>query len=371
MTAPQPKAPALPARPEAADGPTIARLWGRELRPNGCAHCGSTHLVAGDEPVLCPSCAQAQLEAQPARVRTAPPELVVPFGVAPDALASQLRAWVGKVRLRPDDLTADKIAARLQRAYIPMWLVDGTVRASWEAELGFDYEVATAQEAFHDGAWQSRKITETRIRWEPRAGTLQRRYDNRRVPALADHASVLERLGAFDFERAVAYEPEMLAAAAVQLPDMPPEEVWHLAEPVFARAAAGDCASAGGAQHIRDFKLDAEYAELEWTQLLLPVYAAYYRDDEGNAIPVVINGQSGRLYGALRASMRRAWRWSAAIGAVAALLFVVGAFLALLAAFVPPALAAGAVLVAASLAVGVAAAGPVIYAARWNARNRA
>ena len=38
-------------------------------------------------------------------------------------------------------------------------------------------------------------MTETRVRWEPRVGRLNRAYENVAAPALDDHRALMARLG--------------------------------------------------------------------------------------------------------------------------------------------------------------------------------
>ena len=359
----------LPARKDIDSPAAFASGWGLALHPQGCSHCGAAFLVTDDSSVTCPLCHAAHLEAQPVRLRPEPPELVLPPTVSREQLAEHIERWLVQVRLRPEDLNSTSILGRLKPGFLPLWLVDGEVQASWRAEIGYDYKVASAQESYESGEWRSHKVTEARIRWEPRAGTLKRSYSNRLTPALADYAKIQHALGEFDFSAFTAYKPELLAGGAVRVPDLPPDEVWHLAEPVFEKATAEDCQRASDGQYIRELELEAEYSALNWTQMLVPVFSSEYRDDEGHVIPILINGQTGKLDGALRASQRKGWVWSGGLAIIAIAFFILGALAALLGVVAPPVLAVASVFIVVSLIVGVVAAIPATYVWRWNARH--
>ena len=107
-----------------------------------------------------------------------------------------------------------------------------------------------------------------------------------------------------------------------RLPNRPPQDAWPDARPRFQDEATQECCQAAGGDHIREFRWSAEYDNLNWTQLLLPVYTTYYLDDEQKPQVVLIHGQSGRISGARRASLKRARRMALIIAGVAGAIFL-------------------------------------------------
>jgi hypothetical protein len=350
----------------------ISALWKADLRAVGCLTCGVAHLTPPDwraTLLLCPACLAETLEPQPARLRPEPPEKVVPFSAAltPAHLSSALGAWLRGVWLRPADLRVERLLARLARVYVPMWLVDGRVTGHWQAQMGFDYQVESTQERFkEDKGWTVRHLTETQVRWEPRVGRLERTYHDLVVPALEkrEEAALMARLGDYEWEPASAYTPAHVANAAVRVPSLLPEEAWPLARAALDQAAAADCQRATGAQHNDEFELEAEYDELNWTQLLLPCYVTYYEDDAGRRVPVWVNGQSGQIGGQRRASSRKAWFVTGGLGVFAVLNLVAGALLALL-----DVSALAALLMTVGFFLLFTAALPVLWAWQFNQRG--
>ncbi len=314
----------------------IQTIWDADLHAVGCLTCGVAHLVPTDARALrCPSCLAEELEPQSARLRPEAPELTIPFSpsLTPADLSSRFAEWLHGVWPRPQDLGAQRLLSRLNRVYLPMWLVDGEVEGTWRARMGFDYQVESSLERFTEGGgWSSRRVKETRVRWEPRVGRIRRTYENLPVPALElqEEEEVAARLGRYQLDRAVAYTPAAVADAALRVPSLLPEEAWPLGRAALDRCAAADCQRAAGAQHSDEFTLSADYHDLNWTQLLLPFFVSYYEDDNGRVIPVWVNGQTGRISGLRRASLRKAWRATGAVGIVAALGLLVGGLLALL-----------------------------------------
>lgn len=352
--------------------------WGTPLVPLICEACDWRYLApAGpastdlDARTTCPHCAaEAVVRLDPDEAQfpyVAPPELIVPFSASQGAVDARVTTFAQGIPYAPEDLNPDALRARLQRLYLPMWLVDSDVQAQWQAEVGFDYQVVSHQERYADGAgWRTDEVHEGRVRWEPRLGRLQRHYDNVAAPALAQHALLARALGAHATGDVVRYRSDLLAGAVVRAPDRGPDAAWPEADAAVRQAAAEECRQAAAADHIRDFRWSPHYAARHWTLLLLPVYATYYRDDEGAPQRVLINGQTGQLYGAKRGSMARASRLSLIIGIVALVIFVVGLALALFSALFPPLLLLGVLGAVIGLMVAVGAVAPVTRVWAFN-----
>lgn len=351
---------------------TNHQTWGATHELLACTTCNGTFLrpegVAVDV-ALCPYCGAAGLSAvAEGEAHTQPPELLLPFALADNALPESLARFVRQTWFAPADLTANNLAARLQPIYVPMWLVDAQVQAQWQAEVGFNYQVVSHKESYQNGQWRTQQVQETRVRWEPRVGTLQRPYANQIAPALEEFAVLERTLGKYRLDEAVRpLQPTDLHEAIAYLPNRPPEDAWPEAQAALKEAAAGECRQAAAADHIREFRWQPRFASQVWTQLLLPLYTSYYRDDEGVARLVYVQGQTGLLRGQRRASMRKARRWSAILAGTAAVIFALSMLVALLADANSGLLAAAGGGLLLALLVGVTAVVPLLMA--WYANN--
>jgi hypothetical protein len=176
----------------------------------------------------------------------------------------------------------------------------------------------------------------------------------------------MAQLGAYTQDAAGPYQAEVMAAAVVRVPSLEPEAAWPFARARLDERVAADCQAAAGAQHVEQMRLAVEYGGRHWTQLLLPLYATAYQDDDGNWIPVLINGQTGRISGVRRASQRLGWQWTGLLAAVAVVLFLVGAAISAAGALVPPLLAVGGALMVLSFILGLLAPIPAIWAWQHN-----
>ena len=240
-----------------------------------------------------------------------------------------------------------------------MWLVDGEVQANWQCEAGFNYTVVSHQDRYAGGGWSSHQVQEGRVRWEPRLGNLRRVYQNIPAPALEDYSRLQAALGNFDLASARPYQAAMVEKAFVRLPDRPPQDAWSDASPAFQSAAAEECRQAASADHIRQFNWKPQFANQNWTLLLLPIYTTYYKDDEGQSRPVMLHGQQGRVIGARRASMKRATRASLSLLGAALAAFVISLILLGVSLAVPPLSVFGILGLIIAFGLGLAAIYPV------------
>ena len=324
---------------------TTMDAWGAGLCLAVCEACDHRFLIpagaggspgdgAGD-PVACPSCFTRTLTRLPEADIPVKPELVLPFQVRESTLRQAVENFAGGLWFPPGDLNPANLAGRLQRVFLPVWLVDGAVRAGWQAEAGFDYQVVSHQNRYNEngGGWSEKQVQETRIRWEPRQGRLDRSYQNVPAPALEQQHALFQRVGEYQFSAAQPYTSQALQGSlprwAVGMPERSQEDAWPDALPVFKRAAAEECQRACAANHIRAFEWQPEFTRQNWTLLLLPLLTTYYLDDERKPQVVLLHGQTGRLSGVRRASSLRARQTALWLAGFGALFFVLSLLVSL------------------------------------------
>jgi hypothetical protein len=373
-----------------------AHHWGVSMVPMLCEACDWKYLApAGSEMaapassgtrMTCPHCAAAAvvvLEPEEAHFPYAlAPELVVPFTVSAEDIDRRIAAFAEAIPYPPEELAPSRkssdgearpssvLRQRLQRLYLPMWLVDSDVEARWEAEVGFDYQVVSHKDRYTDGSgWRTEEVREGRVRWEPRIGRLARHYENVPSPALEQYAQLSRALGSHAVSDGKPYRPAFLEGAIVRAPDRDPESAWPEAEVGVRQRAVEECRSAAQAHYIRDFRWSPRYAARHWTLMLLPVYATYYHDDDGVPQRLLLNGETGQLYGVQRGSMARAGRISMGIGIAALIVFIGSLFLALMSAVMPPLLIIGILGVILGLVIGAAAVVPLARVWAFNRRH--
>lgn len=299
-------------------------VWQLAHQIYDCDQCDAAFLQpATSKTVICPLCGgekftRLSMDGNTLLLHT--PELIVPFLDEDGRLIQALTQFRRSTLLPPSDLQVTHLKNRLQQVYFPMWLVDSHVQARWQAEAGFDYEAVSYGEQYIDNGWRSFEEKERRIRWEPRVGELRRMYHNVPAPALEEHHDIERLLGKYKLERQQPYEPHVVVNAQIRLPTRSPQDAWSDAQLAFQNTAGQECKEAAQAQHIRNFKWSPHYENKHWTHILLPMRVTYYLDDAGEKQMVYIQGQSGRVVGQRRASMKLALRISFIMVALAILI---------------------------------------------------
>ena len=344
--------------------------WGVEKEPAGCTRCHHLFLVNPSALTTnCPVCRQGRLEPQPARMRSAEPELMLPFQIGKQNLLEIYNHFTSGVWIKLDDFTPEHLLERTVPLFWPMWLVDSDIHGHWQMEAGFDYQVESTKEHYSTGRWSSHKELEDRVRWEPRLGELETHVDNIAVPALEEHQTRAGQTRSYHLNRAQPFAAEKLAGAPLQIPDLPPEDAWPTALPIVKRKAAEICAKAAGAQHQRNFSIKADYQGLHWTQLLLPLYTTYYTDDDGQPRVLTVNGETGFIHGLRLASRKKGSRIAGILAGIAGGLLLL-ALLGFLLTMALPAISLLAALFAVlGFGVGIAAIFPAVWPAQWNRRQ--
>ncbi len=313
----------------------------------------------------CPYCFHSELSLldseEISHLITYSPELYFPFSVGIDVINSKLRDFVKGIRFAPRDLSIDSLNNRLTQLYIPNWLVDVHVSADWEAEMGYNYEVVSHQERFDQKSnlWKTREFTETRIKWEHTIGRLNRSYQNIRAPGIEEAPVLLQKVGEFDISTAQLFQKVPPTPTFFGMPRRTREDAWPEAEIVINSTASLECMQAAQADYIRQFRWQPDYDNQNWTLLLSPIYSTYYLDDDNNPQVILIHGQTGRLSGEQKASMRKARQVSLAIFLVAIAVFLLSLVIAFASMFVPPLLVLAGIGIFISILLAISAMIPV------------
>jgi hypothetical protein len=316
-----------------------------------CDRCGA---AATGPAGPCPACGAGTLsEGGPAAPAV---EQVVRRTVDADAAKRALAAYVQAAPFRGPELDPARLVPRA--VWWPRWLVDVDVRGHWQAEAGFDEEVQSTVEAYGSGGWSTRAVTETRTRWEPRQGTVARRYPNLEVPALARDDGATE-----------AFEPGAVGDEPVLLPDRGRDDQWPLVQERLRERLSADVATATGADHARSVYLQVDPDAAAWTVRLVPQWVAPSVDEGGEVRVLLVDGVSGAASGPRLASVAVGRRWAAIWGVAALSSLAVGAGLGLVGLVLWVLLPVALVLLV--LGAGFAVAAGVAWArpAAWNRRE--
>lgn len=356
---------------------TLASLgWGQGVICLVCNNCDWRYLVGtGYVQQECPHCHTNQLEHYQDSDFSMmvdfikPPELHLPFSFPQGKLNEKIQNFAKNIPFAPDDLRLDNLQERLQKIYLPLWLVDSEVSATWQSDCGYYYQVKSHQEKYSDGRWQTQEVIETRTRWEPRLGRLVRNYQNIVAPALEGPQRMMAVLGNYEYKKAEPVTPQSILQDTAQpllvsIPSRDKDDAWPDTLPRFQEQAMEESRQACAADQIREFKWKPEFSNQNWTLFLLPIWSSYYLDDENKPQSILVNGQSGQMSGTRRASMKKAKKISLSIIIAALITFALTVVFGLISLSVPDLTVVAGIGLVISLMISLAAIYPI--ATVWN-----
>lgn len=358
----------------------ISYHWEHPAIKAVCEQCGWVFIILnGIENPICPHCFSIRLEIETGPisqkdqiVEIQPPELVLPFKISLEQINSRIKSYTQGIPFASPDIKLAPMDDRIVQLYLPYWLLDCDITADWEIEAGYEYEPLSHRERYNQKqkSWQTEKVIEQRVRWEPRVGRLNRSYCNTQVPALEDQKNISKLLGPYDLASAGEYQARRVQNALIRLPDLHPDEAWGEARLILQTFAAEECRAASAADQQRNFRWKPTFSSQSWTLLLQPVYATYYRDDDDKPVPIFINGQSGQVTGIRRSSLKRGKRASSWILGAAILLFLISSISGAVVFLAPPVLLISIICFIASALVALAALAPVAIVWQYNHTQR-
>jgi hypothetical protein len=205
--------------------------------------------------------------------------------------------WIAEQTMAPFGLPG-RAAERITGLYLPVYLYSAAARSDYHATIG---------EAYGEG--RGRRRPGHRASSRRRQETEDRELRGRHVAYLADVVVTASRgmsnpevqaIEPFELDRLCRYSPALIAGWSAEEPSLPPEECLRLArtegQEAIRRALhefmPGD--EVGELRHATVF--DEESVDLT----LVPVWVFAFRPSRrGSAFRVLVNGQTGRVSGAL------------------------------------------------------------------------
>ena len=260
--------------------------WGVSRKTVRCQRCGASQSIdPGVAALRCAFCGAPAVVEAPAAGNMIRPEGLLPFKVDRGRAAEMFRGWLSRLWFRPNDLRENAALSALQGVYVPFWTFDAATQSEWEAEAGTPYQITV------DGR------TETRIRWEPASGFLEKFFDD--LPVAASKGlprALLQGLEPFPTKDFAAYDPSFLAGFlaeeyAVDLPDALREARSRMEGEI--RSA---CVAQIPAPMHRNLSVRTAWSGLAYKNGLFPIWIAAY-DYRGAPFRFLVNGVTGRVSG--------------------------------------------------------------------------
>jgi hypothetical protein len=285
----------------------------------GCTACGAViEIEAMTVATACTYCTSKLVDVERA---AAVVDAVAPFRIARRAAADRMAQHLAGRWWAPQALRARARAGRihpdLQGVLVPCRVYEARCRSRWSADVGVHWlETVTEHRA-----GQRRERVKQHTEWFSLQGTsAMRLYDHVVSASRGLTAPEIAGLAPFDIGRAVRFDPRLLAGFAAETPSRMDAEVERdavrsireiVAQRVESEVLTGDA--------HRRVKVDT-VVELDQARLiLLPVWVATWHH-AGKVQRMLVNGQTGRCFGAVPISGSKIALAAAAFAALALLI---------------------------------------------------
>lgn len=268
--------------------------WGAARKSVKCTKCGAvTTLDPGAAAGACAFCGTPAVVEAPPREDLVRPEGVLPFRVTRDGAAQSFRRWLAGLWFRPGDLKSRSSLTRLQGVYIPYWTFDAATHSAWTAEAGYRHQVPV--QVVENGRTVTRM--ETRTRWEPAAGTLERFFDDLPVPASRGvDAGVAREIEPFPTAELLGYDPSYLSGFLAEEYGVDLPEALASAEARMRAEIEAACAREVPGDTHRNLRVATQFSGVAYKSALLPLWIAAY-EYGGKPYRFLVNGVTGRTSG--------------------------------------------------------------------------
>lgn len=274
-----------------------ARGLGLEVRVAKCSECGArvTYSEASTSE-LCLYCGSPSVLAQEANRNAIRPESLVPLDVGKSQVEQSFQSWLKGLWFRPNDLKKTKTFEAVG-LYVPFWTFDCRVHSDWSADAGYYYyETKTVMRSVN-GKMRPTTKRVRKTRWVPAWGDRNDVFDDVLVKAsrgLPD--DLVARLGGFEVQGLVPYQPHYLAGWRAEEYQVDLEAGWELAQMEVVEVQERRCAGDVPGDTHRRLKVQNTIRDVRWKHILLPIWSLQYRYG-GKPYTVLIHGQTARIAG--------------------------------------------------------------------------
>jgi DNA-directed RNA polymerase subunit RPC12/RpoP len=254
--------------------------WAENQKRVACGQCGAlTILPAELKSAECPYCGSNQFVLTAAAERIVDPQVIALMKLDARQVAAQVKSWLGKGMLAPDDLLRAVQRIRLRPAYYSFWTFDGTVEVRWSCEV----KEGSGRYAI----------------WVNRDGVESSFFDDILVPgmkALEPHD--LEMIEPFNLKEVLEFKPEQVVGWPTLIYNRSLAEASLMArEQVTRKVRATLSARVEAGREKRNFQTRGSgWSGMTFKHVLLPLWTGMYRY-KGKDFRLLVNGQTGKVGG--------------------------------------------------------------------------
>lgn len=263
--------------------------WGVATKTVICKSCGAesvydTHEIASE----CPYCGSNQvMEAND--TSTMAPGGVVPFKIDQKEAANRFVAWIKGRFFAPKAAKETAKAKNFKGIYLPYWTFDTDTTSRYTGEYGKDRKIKRGD--------KEEIVTD----WYHTSGIYKESFDDELVCGSERHEEhMLRGIEPYDTADNKIYKPEYVAGFAAERYTIGLKAAWEKAKmAILSKIKSGvsdKIRVEHHADHVRNVRVQCDYANITYKYLLLPVWIANYKYKE-KIYQFMVNGQTGKVYG--------------------------------------------------------------------------
>lgn len=290
-----------------------------------CQSCGAELVVAQElRTTVCPYCAAPSVVERPPSVDRPVPTFALGFALTHPAAGERVKHWL---RTRNPWSHSGLKRASLQEVrgvYVPAYLYSALATSHYSASIGENYTETETYTTTENGKTVTKTRTVTKTEWRPLHGEHAEYVPDVLVTASRGLSNAeLEELEPFDLRVLARYEPALVAGWVAEEPSLSREECLTLArEETVAKVGRRLKAFMPGDSH-RDLQHQTRLESESLDVCLVPVWVLAARYDEKKPpLRVVVNGQTGEVFGKVPLSWVKVALTVLAVLAVVAAVYV-------------------------------------------------
>lgn len=278
--------------------------WGKLRNLVHCQQCGAELTYPqGAVATSCPFCGSNSVNVTVSESNLFQPQALLPFTIKPDQLKQFTQSWIQDGWMHPSSLGDSARMDKFIPFYLPYWAFSTDISFDWQAEVAH-----TVTDRYYDASSKSWK-TRTRTEWRWENGTVHKKFTNflvSGVNAKRLNPNILNELNPFDMSKLVAFNADYLAGINANAFDVDLNTAWGEAKTRLREEARELAIEDASNRQVRNLTINMSYTNEKWRYLFLPVYIAVYQF-EGKSYQVMVNGQTGKVFGQKPIDWRKVW----------------------------------------------------------------
>jgi len=259
---------------------TRGHRWAESQESISCERCGAVALLPpGQSATQCAYCGSNQLVKSPELGELIDPQVIAVMKFDEQEAMKQVKEWLRRGLLAPDDLQVAVRGLRLRPAYYSCWTFDGTLEVKWTAEVA-------------EGSGQYKH-------WISTHGAHTQFFNDVVVPgARALTLKELESISPFDLVNIEEFKPEYLAGWPAMIYNRSLSDASLLArEKVFKELRPQLPSMVQMGREMRNFQTGGSaWIGMTYKHILLPTWIGTYLY-RGKEYHLLVNGQTGKVGG--------------------------------------------------------------------------